>query len=163
MANVYKLEEDSRLLVRLEAFGFPILVSTLLSGFTLVLFDVATTDIARQLSVISFALEISSSTVLCLIAFRGQQLYSYSTDVKPLTRKFLHRMCPISVVALIAFALGVVVFVVAFVLEASEELGSFWMTLLALVFCPTILAGLLFGASTLQVRRLSLPAVPARQ
>lgn len=36
--HVHKLEEDPRLLVRMEAFNLPILVATLLSGFTLVSF-----------------------------------------------------------------------------------------------------------------------------
>lgn len=34
--TIFPMEEDPRLLVRLEAFGLPILVGTLLSGFTLV-------------------------------------------------------------------------------------------------------------------------------
>lgn len=34
--TIYPREEDSRLLVRLQAFGLPVLVGTLLSGFTLV-------------------------------------------------------------------------------------------------------------------------------
>lgn len=51
------------------------------------MFDVATTSLARRLAVLAFALEISSSTVLCLIMFRGQQLYSHATDVKPRARK----------------------------------------------------------------------------
>lgn len=87
MFEIHKMEEDSRLLVRLSAFNLPILVATLLSGFTLVLFDVAKTDLARRLAVLSFGLETSSSTMLCLITFRGQQLYAHSSDIKPLTRR----------------------------------------------------------------------------
>ena len=70
---VHKIEEDSRLLVRQDAFELPILVSTLLAGFTSVLFDLASTDLARRLAVLAFGLESSASTVLCLIAFRGHQ------------------------------------------------------------------------------------------
>lgn len=149
--TVHKMEEDSRLLARLGAFELPILVSTLLAGFTVVMFDVATTNMARRLAVIAFGLESSASIVLVLVAFRGQQLYASSTDINPLTRKFLRRMCPVTIVALLAFALGVVAFVVAFILEASEELGSSWMAVVAMVFCPTLVAGGLFALSTVQV------------
>lgn len=156
---VHKIEEDSRLLVRQDAFELPILVSTLLAGFTSVLFDLASTDLARRLAVLAFGLESSASTVLCLIAFRGQQLYSRATDINPLTLKFLQRICPITVLALLAFSLGVVAFVLAFVLEASDELGASWLAVVALVFCPTLMAGVLFAVSTVQVRRHSV-AVP---
>lgn len=86
MVHVYKIEEDPRLLVRLSAFSLPILVATLLSGFTLVLFDVAKTELARRLTVLAFAVEMSASTMLCLIVFRGQQLYARATDIDQLTR-----------------------------------------------------------------------------
>ena len=144
---MHKVEEDSRLLVRLGAFELPILVSTLLAGFTLVMFDVASTDMARRLAVVAFGLESSATIALSLVTFRGQQLYSNSTDINPLTRKFLRRMCPVTIVALLAFALGVVAFVLAFVLEASEELGSSWIAVVALVFCPTLVAGGLYALS----------------
>eukprot|EP00904_Undaria_pinnatifida_P011015 jgi/Undpi1/7043/HiC_scaffold_21.g09517.m1 len=146
--TVHKMEEDSRLLARLGAFELPILVSTLLAGFTLVMFDVVSTNTARGLAVVAFGLESSASIVLCLIAFRGQQLYSNSTDINPLTRKFLRRMCPVIIVALLAFTLGVVAFVLAFILEASEELGASWIAVMAIVFCPTLLVGALFALST---------------
>lgn len=155
--TMHKIEEDSRLLARLGALGMPILVSTLLAGFTLVLFDVAETPLARQLAVLSFALESSASIVLCLIAFRGQQLYSHATDVNPLTRKFLRRVRPVTVIALLAFAVGVIAFVMAFVWEASEELGAAWLAVIAVFFCPTLVAGVLFAVSTVQVRRHSIP------
>ncbi|CAN0185880.1 unnamed protein product [Scytosiphon promiscuus] len=158
IVQIHRIEEDSRLLVRLNAFGLPILVSTLVSGFTLVLFDVAKTELARRLAVLSFAVEMSSSIVLCLIAFRGQQLYSHATDIKPLTRKFLQRMCNVTLLSLVLFSAGVIVFVVAFVIEASEEMGAPWLGVLALTLCPTILAGLMFAASTAQVRRHSFPS-----
>lgn len=158
--TIHKIEEDSRLLVRIGAFQLPILVSTLLSGFTLVLFDVAETALAQRLAIVSFGLETSASTVLCLIAYRGQQLYSHATDITPLARKFLHRMLPITIFALVAFALGVILFVFAFVVEASDSLGSSWMTIIALAFFPTVIAGVLFAASTVQVRRHSIPPGP---
>ena len=154
---MHKIEEDSRLLARLGALEMPILVSTLLAGFTLVMFDVASTSLARKLAVLSFALESSASIVLCLIAFRGQQLYSRATDVNPLTRKFLQRVSPVTIIALLTFALGVIAFVMSFVLEASEELGASWLAVVALVFCPTLVAGVLFAVSTVQVRRHSIP------
>lgn len=84
--HVYKIEEDPRLLVRINAYNLPILVATLLSGFTLVLFDVAKTDLARRLAVLAFAVEMSASTMLCLIVFRGQQLYARATNIDQLTR-----------------------------------------------------------------------------
>ncbi|CAB1096842.1 unnamed protein product [Ectocarpus sp. CCAP 1310/34] len=163
--EIHKMEEDSRLLVRLSAFNPPILVATLLSGFTLVLFDVAKTDLARRLALLSFGLETSSSTMMCLISFRGQQLYAHSTDIKPLTRRFLRKMCNVTVLALVLFFLGVIAFVVSFVVEASEELGVGWLAVLGLVLCPTMLAGLMFVISTVQVRRHSIESVPpcARQ
>lgn len=139
--TVHKMEEDSRLLARLGAFELPIIVSTLLAGFTLVMFNVASTDMGRRLAVIAFGLESLASIVLSLVAFRGQQLYSNSTDINPLTRKFLRRMCPVTIVALLAFTLGALVFVVAFVLDASKELGTSWIAVVALVFCPTLVAG----------------------
>ncbi|CBJ27200.1 hypothetical protein Esi_0058_0112 [Ectocarpus siliculosus] len=160
--EIHKMEEDSRLLVRLSAFNVPILVATLLSGFTLLLFDVAKTDLARRLAVLSFGLETSSSTMLCLISFRGQQLYAHSTDIKPLTRRFLRKMCNVTVLALVLFSLGVIAFVVSFVVEASEELGVGWLAVLGLVLCPTMLAGLMFVISTVQVRRHSIESVPPR-
>ena len=154
--TIHKIEEDNRLLARLGALEMPILVSTLLAGFTLSMFDVASTDLARRLAVLAFALESSASIVLCLVAFRGQQLYSYATDVNPLTRKFLRRVRPATVVALITFSLGVVAFVLAFVIEASEELGASWFAVVALVFLPTLVAGVLFAVSTVNVKRLSI-------
>ncbi|CAM9136400.1 unnamed protein product [Ectocarpus sp. 6 AP-2014] len=160
--EIHKMEEDSRLLVRLSAFNVPILVATLLSGFTLLLFDVAKTDLARRLAVLSFGLETSSSTMLCLISFRGQQLYAHSTDIKPLTRRFLRKMCNVTVLALVLFSLGVITFVVSFVVEASEELGVGWLAVLGLVLLPTMLAGLMFVISTVQVRRHSIESVPPR-
>ena len=160
MITIHKIEEDSRLLARLGALEMPILVSTLLAGFTLAMFDFASTDLARRLAVLAFGLESSASVVLCLIAFRGQQLYSYATDVKPLTRSFLRRVRPVTVVALLAFSLGVVVFVLSFVIEASEELGSSWLAVVGAVFFPTLVAGLLFAVSTAQTRRHSLGNAP---
>ena len=152
---MHKIEEDSRLLARLSALEMPILVSTLLAGFTLVMFEIASTDLGRRLTVLSFALESSASTILCLIAFRGQQLYSHATDVNPLTKRFLRRVRPVTVVALLTFALGVLAFVLAFMIEASEELASFWMAVVASAFCPTLVAVVLFAVSTVQVRRYS--------
>ncbi|CAM9249410.1 unnamed protein product [Ectocarpus sp. 4 AP-2014] len=160
--EIHKMEEDSRLLVRLSAFNIPILVATLLSGFTLLLFDVAKTDLARRLAFLSFGLETSSSTMLCLISFRGQQLYAHSTDIRPLTRRFLRKMCSLTVLALVLFSLGVIAFVVSFVVEASEELGVGWLAVLGLVLFPTMLAGLMFVISTVQVRRHSIESVPPR-
>lgn len=90
MVELYKTDEDPRLLVRLNAFSLPILVATLLSGFTLVLFDVARTELARRLTVMAFALEMSASTMLCLIVFRGQQLYARATHLTKLTKKSVH-------------------------------------------------------------------------
>lgn len=159
---MHKIEEDSRLLARLSALEMPILVSTLLAGFSLVMFEIASTDLARQLTVLAFALESSASIVLSLIGFRGQQLYSYATDLNPLTRKFLRRVRPVTVVALLGFSLGVVAFVLAFVLEASEELGGSWLGVVALFFAPTLAAGVLFAVSTVQVKRYSLPTAPFR-
>lgn len=160
MITVHKIEEDSRLLARLGALEMPILVSTLLAGFSLAMFDVADEDLARRLAVLAFGLESSASIVLCLIAFRGQQLYSHATDVKPLTRNFLRRVRPVTVVALLAFSLGVVIFVLAFVIEASEELGAPWLAVVGLVFFPTLVSGVLFAVSTVQVRRHSLGNAP---
>ena len=152
---MHKVEVDSRLLARLSALEIPILVSTLLAGFTLVMFEIGSTDLGRRLTVLSFALESSASTILCLIAFRGQQLYSHATDVNPLTKRFLRRVRPVTVVALLTFALGVLAFVLAFMIEASEELASFWMAVVASAFCPTLVAVVLFAVSTVQVRRYS--------
>lgn len=94
--------------------------------------------------------------VLCLIAFRGKQLYSYATFEEPLTRKFLRRSCAPIAVALIAFALGVIVLILGFVLDASHDLGTPWLAVVAVVFLPTVVAGGLFVASTVEVRRLSV-------
>ena len=157
MANVYKIEEDNRLLARLGAFQNPIVVSTLIAGFSLVLFDVAETDLARNLAIMSFGLEVSATMVLSLIDFHGHQLYSYASDVKPLTRKFLRRMLPLTIFALVAFSLGIVTFVISFVAEASESMGRSWMWVLGLAFSPTVITGLLFFVSTIQVRRHSFP------
>lgn len=157
VANVYKLEEDSRLLVSLGAFEMPIVVSTLLAGFGLVLFDAADSELAQQLALLSFGLEASTSIVLCLISFRGQQLYSNATDLKPLTRKFLCRVCPVTAFALVEFAIGFATFVVSFIVEATSKLGTPWIAVIGVVLCPTVLAALLFVASALQVRRLSMP------
>eukprot|EP00903_Cladosiphon_okamuranus_P009637 g9170.t1 len=155
--TIFPREEDARLLVRLQAFGLPVLVGTLLSGFTLVLFDVATTTLARRLAVLAFALEIASSTFLCLIMFRGQQLYSHATDVKPRARKFLRSMCNMTILCLVMFSLGAIAFVVSFVVQASSEMGDSWLAVLAVVLCPTVLGAVLMAASTEEVNRFSLP------
>lgn len=160
MATVYKIEEDSRLLVKISAFQMPILVSTLLAGFTLVLFDVAETDLAQQLAVLSFGLELSASVVLSLISFQGQQLYAQASDVNPLTRDFLRRMCWVSVFALLEFAVGLLVFAVSFAVEATDDFGTPWMTVIGVVFCPTFVAAILFITSTLQAKRRSMLANP---
>lgn len=54
MKTVYPREEDSRLLVRLQAFGLPVLVGTLLSGFTLVSNLLSRIDAAKYLNTRSF-------------------------------------------------------------------------------------------------------------
>lgn len=151
-----KTEEDPRLMTRLNALGNPILVSTLVAGFNLVLFDVAATETSRELAILSFGLEVTASIVLSLIAFRGQQLYSHATDVKPLTRKFLRRMLPLTIFGLVAFSLGIAIFVISFVLEASEDIGESWIGVLGIAFCPTVIAGIMFVFSTLDVRRYSI-------
>lgn len=151
-----KIEEDPRITTRLSALGNPILVSTLVAGFNLVLFDVAATDTSRELAILSFGLEVTASIVLSLIAFHGQLLYSHATDIKPLARNFLRRMLPLTIFGLVAFALGIAVFVISFVLEASEDIGKSWIGVLGITFCPTIIAGMLFVVSTLNVRRHSI-------
>eukprot|EP00903_Cladosiphon_okamuranus_P009636 g9169.t1 len=153
---IYKPEEDPRLVVRMEAFNLPVLVGTLLSGFTLVLFDVATTDLARRLAVLAFALEISSSTVLCWIMFHGQQLYSRSSDMEQNTRPFLRSTFMPMVLSLATFSVGVATFVVSFLVEASEEMGEVWLATFAVILCPTALAASMFPASTAKLRRLTL-------
>ena len=66
-------------------------------------------------------------------------------------------MCNATILSLVMFSLGVVVFVVSFVVEASSEMGDPWLAVLAVVMFPTVLAAILFAASTEQVRRFSLP------
>ena len=66
-------------------------------------------------------------------------------------------MCQVQVLSLILFSLGVVAFVISFVVEASDEMGDPWLATLALILLPTILAAVLFAASTQQVRRHSFP------
>lgn len=83
----------------------PILVPTLLVGFTLVLFDEAKPEVAKQLAFLSFGLEVSASIVLSLISFRGEQLYSHATGLK-----VLRRTCPVTVFALVEFAIGLITF-----------------------------------------------------
>ena len=58
--------------------------------------------------------------------------------------------------ALFAFSWGVVAFALAFELEASDEQGASWLAVVALVFCPTLMAGVLSAVSTVQVRRHSV-------
>lgn len=58
-----------------------------------------------------------------------------------------------TVLALGLFSLGMMVFVVAFVVEASEEMGAPWLAVLAVVLCPTVLAGVMFALSTVQEAR----------
>lgn len=158
VVNIYKREEDPRIMAKLGAFGNPILVSTLVAGFNLVLFDVAVTETSRELAILSFGLEVTASVVLSLIAFHGQQLYSYATDIKPLVKNFLRRMLPLTIFGLVTFALGIAVFVVAFVLEASEDIGRSWIGVLGITFIgPTVIAGILFVVSTADVRRHSFP------
>lgn len=67
-------------------------------------------------------------------------------------------MCNATIMSLVMFSLGVVAFVVSFVVEASSEMGDSWLAVLAaVVLCPTALAAVLFSGSTEQVRRFSLP------
>lgn len=66
-------------------------------------------------------------------------------------------MCNATILSLVMFSLGVVSFVVSFVVEASSEMGDSWLAVLAVVLFPTALAAILFAASTEQVRRFSLP------
>lgn len=66
-------------------------------------------------------------------------------------------MCNATILSLVMFSAGVMAFVVSFVVEASNEMGDPWLAVLAVVLCPTVLAGVLFAASTEQVRRFSLP------
>lgn len=148
----HKVEEDARLLAKLDSFQAPIVVSTLLAGFTLVLFDVSRVELSQQLALVSFGFEITASTVLSLIVYHGQHLYSYSTDIKPLTREFLRRTAPAIVFALVSFALGVGAYVVAFVIEASEGLGKPWMAVMMVLFFPTVVAAGLFTYSTVLIK-----------
>lgn len=76
--------------------------------------------------------------------------------------RFLRKMCNVTVLALVLFSVGVIVFVLSFVVEASEELGVGWLAVLGFILCPTMLAGLMFVISTVQVRRHSMESVPAR-
>lgn len=59
----------------------------------------------------------------------------------------------VTVLSLVLFSLGMIVFVVAFVVEASEEMGAPWLAVLGLVLCPTIVAGVMFAVSTVQVKQ----------
>lgn len=152
MITLHKAEEDPRLLAKLGSFQAPIVVSTLLAGFTLVLFDVSEGKLSRQLALLSFACEVTASTVLSLIVYHGQNLYSYSSDMNPLTRKFISRTAPMIVFALVAFALGVFTFVAAFVIEASEGLGISWMAIMLVLFFPTVIAAVLFTYSTVLIK-----------
>lgn len=61
-----------------------------------------------------------------------------------------------TVVSLAMFSLGVVAFVVSFVVEAREELGDLWLAVFAVILCPTALAAFLFLASTANVKRFSV-------
>lgn len=152
MVTFHKVEEDPRLLAKLNSFQAPIVVSTLLAGFTLILFDVSRGELSQQLALLSFAFEVTASTVLSLVVYHGQHLYSYATDIEPLTRDFIGRTTPVIVFALIAFALGVGTYVAAFVIEASEGLGNSWMALMLVLFFPTIVAAVLFTYSTVAIR-----------
>lgn len=154
--RVFKTEEDARLTTRLDAFANPVVVATLVSGFALFLFEYASRESTRQLALIAFAFEMAACMILSAIAFHGQQLYSYATNKFPITRKFLHRVVPITVCALGFFALGVVIFVVAFLLEASDDLGDSWMTLVTVVFGPSLITCVLFAASVMVLRRNSM-------
>lgn len=152
MITFHKVEEDPRLLAKLDSFQAPIVVSTLLAGFTLVLFDVSQGELSQQLALVSCACELTASTVLSLIVYHGQYLYSYSTDINPLTRTFIRRMAPAIVFALISFALGLATYVAAFVIEGSEDLGKPWMAVMLILFFPTIAAAVLFAYSTVLMR-----------
>lgn len=58
-----------------------------------------------------------------------------------------------TVLALALFSVGMMVFVVAFVVEASEEMGAPWLAVLAVVLLPTVLAGVMFAVSTMKEAR----------
>lgn len=58
-----------------------------------------------------------------------------------------------TILSLVMFSLGVVAFVVSFVVEASDEMGDSWLAIFAIILCPTALATILFAVSTEQVRR----------
>eukprot|EP00752_Nemacystus_decipiens_P011607 g10306.t1 len=159
----YKTGVDRRLMLKMQAFNQPVLVGTLLSGFTLVLFDVATKDLARRLAVLAFALEVSASTVLSLIMFRGQQLYSQTTYIKEKKNRakpFLRTMWTATRLSLVLFSLGVVAFVVSFVVEAGDEMGDVWLAVFTVILCPTAIAAVLFPASTEQIKQRPAPYKP---
>lgn len=154
-----KTEEDSRLLTRLDSFSSPIMVSTLIAGFCLVLFEISEQRITQQFALFSFALEISASFVLSGIAFHAQQLYSYSMFEVPKTRTFLHGMRPFTAFALAFSAIGMIVFMVAFILEASKILGHPWLVLVSVVLFPSLFAGTTFIGTIRVMRRLSMLSI----
>ncbi|CAN0130115.1 unnamed protein product [Pylaiella littoralis] len=118
--------EDERILQRVDSFSILIVVSTLVTGFSIPTIDQAQLGITRTLMTLVFALEMFATIFFSIISFYAKQAFNYGSTNNQRTARFLYRVRWITFSAQACYTIGICLFVAAILLEATLGYDSYW-------------------------------------
>ncbi|CAM9228373.1 unnamed protein product [Scytosiphon promiscuus] len=134
------VSEDERILHRVDSFSILIVVSTLVTGFSIPALEEAQLGITRTLMTLVFALEMFATIFFSIISFYAKQAFNYGSSNNQRTARFLYHVRWVTFSAQACYTLGILLFVFSILLEATLGYETFW-ALIGVV--PILMLGVL--------------------
>ncbi|CAM9657317.1 unnamed protein product [Ectocarpus sp. 12 AP-2014] len=126
-------DQDARVLQRVDSFGIPVVVSTLVAGFSVQLFGEAKEDSTKVLTATAVICEIVATTLFSTIAFAAKQTYNCGSASNNRTVAFLHNVSWVTTAALTLYTIGLLTFGIGFLIQATRDTSLGFKTAVHLI------------------------------
>ncbi|CBJ30982.1 expressed unknown protein [Ectocarpus siliculosus] len=118
--------EDDRILQRVDSFSILIVVSTLITGFSIPTIEQAQLDVTRSIMTMVFALEMFATIFFSIISFYAKQAFNYGSTNNHRTARFMYHVRWITFSSQACYTIGILLFVVGILLEATIGYDTYW-------------------------------------
>ncbi|CAN0391693.1 unnamed protein product [Ectocarpus sp. 12 AP-2014] len=118
--------EDERILQRVDSFSILIVVSTLITGFSIPTIEQAQLGITRSIMTLVFALEMFATIFFSIISFYAKQAFNYGSTNNHRTARFMYHVRWITFSSQACYTIGILLFVVGILLEATIGYDTYW-------------------------------------
>lgn len=115
-------KEDERILQRLDSFSIPVVVSALVTGFAISLFEQSGSLLVKILLFVAVCCELYTTVFLSLVSFHGKQLYNFGSAHNTRVAQFLYTVRNVTAICTVTYSVGLFAFFIAFLSEAFDTL-----------------------------------------